>query len=143
MIFYLVSINYRIPFSSLTQKVCRMLLKPPLNSDLFPNSFLSYTMSCICFQGIDILAGVEAIISHLVVKEFQIPCAHAPALFPLPLTSSLSPKSAAEEVCEVLFVLPSCHTHLACSCVISFFLFSFMGLVCELGYIIRMLNIFE
>ncbi|KAG8475530.1 hypothetical protein CXB51_032279 [Gossypium anomalum] len=48
--------------------------------------------------GIDILAGVEAIISHLVVKEFQIPCAHAPALSPLPLTSSLSPKSAAEEI---------------------------------------------
>ncbi|TYH96392.1 hypothetical protein ES332_A12G174200v1 [Gossypium tomentosum] len=48
--------------------------------------------------GIDTLAGVEAIISHLVVKEFQIPCAHAPALSPLPLTSSLSPKSAAEEV---------------------------------------------
>ncbi|KAG4170489.1 putative lipoprotein [Gossypium arboreum] len=48
--------------------------------------------------GIDTLAGVEAIISHLVVKEFQIPCAHAPALSPLPLTSSLSPKSAAEEI---------------------------------------------
>ncbi|XP_007045100.2 PREDICTED: uncharacterized lipoprotein syc1174_c [Theobroma cacao] len=48
--------------------------------------------------GIDILAGVEAVISHLVVKEFQIPCAHAPALSPLPLTSSLSPKSAAEEI---------------------------------------------
>ncbi|XWS22817.1 hypothetical protein CRYUN_Cryun29cG0068500 [Craigia yunnanensis] len=48
--------------------------------------------------GIDILAGVEAVISHLVVKEFQIPCAHAPALAPLPLTSSLSPKSAAEEI---------------------------------------------
>ena len=49
-------------------------------------------------QGIDILAGVEAIISHLVVKEFQIPCAHAPALLPLPLSMSLCPKSAAEEV---------------------------------------------
>ncbi|XVE74721.1 hypothetical protein DITRI_Ditri12bG0040300 [Diplodiscus trichospermus] len=48
--------------------------------------------------GIDILAGVEAVISHLVVKEFQIPCAHAPALTPLPLTTSLSPKSAAEEI---------------------------------------------
>ncbi|XVF85333.1 hypothetical protein PTKIN_Ptkin17bG0109400 [Pterospermum kingtungense] len=48
--------------------------------------------------GIDILAGVEAVISHLVVKEFQIPCAHAPALSPIPLTSSLSPKSAAEEI---------------------------------------------
>ncbi|GAV65591.1 DUF3326 domain-containing protein [Cephalotus follicularis] len=49
-------------------------------------------------MGIDTLAGVEAVISHLVVKEFQIPCAHAPALSPLPLTPSLSPKSAAEEI---------------------------------------------
>ncbi|KAL5761093.1 hypothetical protein ACOSQ2_019931 [Xanthoceras sorbifolium] len=48
--------------------------------------------------GIDILAGVEAVISHLVVKEFQIPCAHAPAMSPLPLTQYLSPKSAAEEI---------------------------------------------
>lgn len=44
------------------------------------------------------MAGVEAIISHLVVKEFQIPCAHAPALSPLPLSKSLCPKSAAEEI---------------------------------------------
>ncbi|CAB4295750.1 unnamed protein product [Prunus armeniaca] len=48
--------------------------------------------------GIDLLAGVEAVISHLVVKEFQIPCAHAPALSPLPLSPSLCPKSAAEEL---------------------------------------------
>lgn len=49
-------------------------------------------------KGVDHLAGVEAIISHLVVKEFQIPCAHAPALAPLTLSMSLSPKSAAEEI---------------------------------------------
>lgn len=49
-------------------------------------------------QGIDLLAGVEAVISHLVVKQFGIPCAHAPALLPFPLSPSLSPKSAAEEV---------------------------------------------
>lgn len=48
--------------------------------------------------GVDTLAGLEAIISHLVVKEFQIPCAHAPALSPVPLSQSLSPKSAAEEI---------------------------------------------
>ncbi|PWA99448.1 putative lipoprotein [Artemisia annua] len=48
--------------------------------------------------GIDLLAGVEAIISHLVVKNFRIPCAHAPALLPPPLTQSLCPKSAAEEL---------------------------------------------
>ncbi|KAJ0962737.1 hypothetical protein J5N97_027859 [Dioscorea zingiberensis] len=49
-------------------------------------------------KGVDSLAGVEAVISHLVVKEFQIPCAHAPAMSPLPLTSSLAPRSAAEEI---------------------------------------------
>ncbi|KAL5722002.1 hypothetical protein ACHQM5_005573 [Ranunculus cassubicifolius] len=49
-------------------------------------------------KGIDLLAGVEAVISHLVVKEFQIPCAHAPAMSPLPISSSLSPRSAAEEI---------------------------------------------
>ncbi|WP_421654928.1 DUF3326 domain-containing protein [Leptothermofonsia sp. ETS-13] len=49
-------------------------------------------------QGVDPLAGAEAVISHLVVREFQIPCAHAPALLPLPLDSELSPRSAAEEL---------------------------------------------
>lgn len=49
-------------------------------------------------QGVDPLAGAEAIISHLVVKTFQIPCAHAPALLPLPLDPNLSPRSAAEEI---------------------------------------------
>nr|XP_043624700.1 uncharacterized lipoprotein syc1174_c-like [Erigeron canadensis] len=49
-------------------------------------------------KGIDLLAGVEAIISHLVVKNFRIPCAHSPALLPPPLTKSLCPKSAAEEL---------------------------------------------
>ncbi|KAJ6721243.1 hypothetical protein OIU85_024341 [Salix viminalis] len=48
--------------------------------------------------GIDLLAGVEAVISHLVVKEFQIPCAHAPAMLPLLLTKDLCPRSAAEEI---------------------------------------------
>ncbi|KAL2532995.1 Uncharacterized protein Adt_06346 [Abeliophyllum distichum] len=49
-------------------------------------------------MGIDLLAGVEAVISHLVVKNYGIPCAHAPALLPLPLSPSLCPKSAAEEI---------------------------------------------
>ncbi|XP_020966767.1 uncharacterized protein LOC107619222 isoform X2 [Arachis ipaensis] len=48
-------------------------------------------------MGVDLLAGVEAVISHLVVKEFKIPCAHAPAMSPLTMSLSLSPKSAAEE----------------------------------------------
>jgi Protein of unknown function (DUF3326) len=49
-------------------------------------------------QGVDPLAGAEAVISHLVVRTFQLPCAHAPALSPLPLDPALSPRSAAEEL---------------------------------------------
>ncbi|MDJ1180039.1 DUF3326 domain-containing protein [Roseofilum sp. BLCC_M91] len=49
-------------------------------------------------QGVDPIAGVEAIISHLVVRTFGIPCAHAPALQPLPLNPQISPRSAAEEL---------------------------------------------
>lgn len=48
--------------------------------------------------GVDPLAGAEAVISHLVVREFQVPCAHAPALQPLPLDADLSPRAAAEEI---------------------------------------------
>ncbi|CAI5998089.1 unnamed protein product [Closterium sp. NIES-64] len=49
-------------------------------------------------SGVDVLAGVEAVISHLVVRRFQLPAAHAPALAPLPLLPSIAPRSAAEEV---------------------------------------------
>ncbi|KAL3689771.1 hypothetical protein R1sor_009279 [Riccia sorocarpa] len=48
-------------------------------------------------QGVDVLAGVEAIISHMVVKEFRVPCAHAPALALLPFDHTISPGSAVEE----------------------------------------------
>jgi hypothetical protein len=48
--------------------------------------------------GVDALAGAEAVISHLVVRHFQIPAAHAPALMPLPLDPNLSPRAAAEEL---------------------------------------------
>lgn len=49
-------------------------------------------------QGVDPLAGAEAVISHLIVRQLKVPCAHAPALLPLPVDPDLSPKSAAEEV---------------------------------------------
>lgn len=49
-------------------------------------------------SGVDALAGAEAVISHLLVREFAIPCAHAPALPPIPLDVNLSPKAAAEEL---------------------------------------------
>ncbi|HIK03465.1 MAG TPA: DUF3326 domain-containing protein [Trichormus sp. M33_DOE_039] len=49
-------------------------------------------------QGVDPIAGAEAVISHLVVRNFQIPCAHAPALVAEPPEPDLSPRSAAEEL---------------------------------------------
>ena len=49
-------------------------------------------------QGVDPLAGAEAVISHLVVRTFKLPCAHAPALSPLPLDPTISPRAAAEEL---------------------------------------------
>ncbi|MEL6901247.1 MAG: DUF3326 domain-containing protein [Cyanobacteria bacterium J06606_4] len=49
-------------------------------------------------HGVDPLAGAEAVISHLVVRTFKLPCAHAPALTPLPLDPQISPRSAAEEI---------------------------------------------
>jgi Protein of unknown function (DUF3326) len=49
-------------------------------------------------KGVDPLAGAEAVISHLVVRTFKIPCAHAPALAPIPLDPTISPRAAAEEI---------------------------------------------
>jgi hypothetical protein len=49
-------------------------------------------------SGVDPLAGAEAVISHLVVRTFKVPCAHAPALSPLPIDPEISPRSAAEEL---------------------------------------------
>jgi len=48
-------------------------------------------------SGVDALAGAEAVISHLLVQHLQIPCAHAPALDPLPLDPDLDPRAAGEE----------------------------------------------
>ncbi|XP_062111064.1 uncharacterized protein LOC133822671 isoform X2 [Humulus lupulus] len=59
---------------------------------------VEYVVTDTPLEGVDILAGVEAVISHLVVREFCIPCAHAPALSPPSLCPSLCPKSAAEEL---------------------------------------------
>ncbi len=56
-------------------------------------------------NGVDILAGAEAVISHLLVQHLFLPCAHAPALPCLPLDPNLDPRAAGEEVG---------HTFLAC-----------------------------
>jgi len=49
-------------------------------------------------SGVDALAGAEAVISHLLSRHLGLPCAHAPALAPLPLDPSLDPRAAAEEL---------------------------------------------
>ena len=49
-------------------------------------------------KGIDSIAGVEAVISHLVSKYLKVPCAHAPALAPIDLKVNLDPRAAAEEI---------------------------------------------
>ncbi len=50
-------------------------------------------------KGVDIVGGVEAIISHVVSREFNIPVAHAPAFKKISITKKLvNPKSAAEYI---------------------------------------------
>ncbi len=49
-------------------------------------------------KGIDVIAGVEAVISHLISKYLKVPCAHAPALAPIDLKVNLDPRTAAEEI---------------------------------------------
>jgi hypothetical protein len=49
-------------------------------------------------SGVDALAGAEAVISHLLSRELGLPCAHAPALSPLPLDPDLDPRAAGEEL---------------------------------------------
>ena len=49
-------------------------------------------------SGVDALAGAEAVISHLLSRHLGVPCAHAPALDPLPLDPGLDPRAAAEEL---------------------------------------------
>ena len=49
-------------------------------------------------NGVDPIAGAEALLSHAVVRQFQIPCAHAPALVPWELSADVDPRAAAEEL---------------------------------------------
>jgi hypothetical protein len=48
--------------------------------------------------GVDAIAGVEAILSHLIAHQFHVPCAHAPAFLPADLDEHVSPKACAEEI---------------------------------------------
>ena len=48
-------------------------------------------------QGIDPIGGVEAVLSHLITKEFKIPCAHAPAFCDIDISQKIEhPKVSSE-----------------------------------------------
>lgn len=50
-------------------------------------------------EGIDVVGGVEAIISHYLTKELLCPCVHAPAFADVSITSeTVSPKVSAEYI---------------------------------------------
>ena len=50
-------------------------------------------------QGVDIVGGVEAVISHLLTREFLLPTAHAPAFENVEISTKIvSPKAAAEYI---------------------------------------------
>lgn len=49
-------------------------------------------------DGVDRIAGAEAIISHLITQRLVIPCAHAPAFAAYPAEPGVSPKACAEEI---------------------------------------------
>ena len=49
-------------------------------------------------KGVDIIAGLEAVISHFLVKHLLIPCAHAPGLAPLAIDYNLDPRTSGEEI---------------------------------------------
>ena len=49
-------------------------------------------------NGVDAIAGAEAVISHFLVKHLLIPCAHAPGLAPLPIDYDLDPRTSGEEL---------------------------------------------
>ena len=48
--------------------------------------------------GVDALAGAEAVISHWLSRQLNLPCAHAPALRPLEIDPQLDPRAAGEEL---------------------------------------------
>ncbi len=49
-------------------------------------------------KSVDKIAGVEAVISHIISKYLKVPCAHAPAFEPIEIKEDLDPRAAAEEI---------------------------------------------
>ena len=55
-------------------------------------------------NGVDPIGGVEAIISHLITKEFKIPCAHAPAFCDIDISTKVeNPKVSSELISSTYF----------------------------------------
>ena len=67
---------------------------PRFPDDIDSETFESYRLG----EGADPLAGAEAVISRLLGRYLSVPCAHAPALRPLPLDPDLDPRAAAEDL---------------------------------------------
>lgn len=55
---------------------------------------INYSSGC----GVDPIGGIEAVISHLVAKEFNIPCAHAPAFCDIDISEKIENKKVASEL---------------------------------------------
>lgn len=55
-------------------------------------------------SGIDIVGGVEAVISHLLSKEFLVPVAHAPAFRKIEISKKLIPAKVAAEYITSTFL---------------------------------------
>lgn len=55
-------------------------------------------------EGVDPVGGVEAIISHYISKELQVPCAHSPAFDDLEITTDLIDGKAASEYITPTFL---------------------------------------
>ncbi len=54
--------------------------------------------------GIDPIGGIEAVISHLVTKEFNIPCAHSPAFSNIDISEKIeNPKVSSELISSTYF----------------------------------------
>tara|TARA_Y100001970_G_scaffold128997_1_gene159127 strand:+ start:4350 stop:5405 length:1056 start_codon:yes stop_codon:yes gene_type:complete len=49
-------------------------------------------------EGVDSIAGAEAVISHLISKYLKVPCAHAPAFAQIDIEERLDPRAASEEI---------------------------------------------
>lgn len=64
------------------------------SDDLAAETFDSYRKG----DGVDGIAGAEALISHVITKNLMVPCAHAPAFEAMGVEEGVSPKAVAEEL---------------------------------------------